>query len=473
MSRRGRRSLPTILQRRHTDEFEPPPYDRHELAAAYRTLARSDEDARHVGLQEPAYARSRRGTAAGLRALNEEYGERFYEVPPEAALDEAAAQECFAGEGSVIDVQTHFMADRPELRAMTTRLLDLYRSVAPDWWRGLEGVTAYNMAEYLRCVFLETENSVAVLTSGPGLDGNRMLFNPELNAVRELVDRLGPTGRLLQHAVVHPEVPAELERMADYAGGIGHAGWKVYTLGEQQPDGSWRNDWMLDDEAVGQPFLERARALGPRLVCTHKGISSLAPAGSPRDIGPAARAFPELDFLVYHSGYEMPRKGVPLEGPYTEDTLDIGVNRLVRTVEEARLGPGGNVHAELGTTWFCLIRRPVEAAHVLGKLLRALGDDNIVWGTDSIWYGPAQPLIDAFRAFQIPEAMREEFGYPELTPESKEKILSRNGARLYGIDLERAREMGEQDDLSWMGEALEEAKRLGVAGALGPDPETN
>jgi len=87
-----------------------------------------------------------------------------------------------------------------------------------------------------------------------------------------------------------------------------------------------------------------------------------------------------------------------------------------------------------------------------------------VWGTDSIWYGPAQPLVDAFRSFQIPEAMREEFGYPELTPEIKDKILSRNGARLYGIDLDDARRLREQDDLSWTGDALAEAKRLGVAG---------
>ena len=32
-----------------------------------------------------------------------------------------------------------------------------------------------------------------------------------------------------------------------------------------------------------------------------------APAGaSPRDVGPAARAFPDLTFVVYHSGYEQP-----------------------------------------------------------------------------------------------------------------------------------------------------------------------
>ena len=48
----------------------------------------------------------------------------------------------------------------------------------------------------------------------------------------------------------------------------------------------------------------------------------------------------------------------------------------------------------------------------MGKLLAALGEDNIVWGTDSIWYGPSQPLIDAFRAFQIPQEYCQRYGYP-------------------------------------------------------------
>ena len=91
------------------------------------------------------------------------------------------------------------------------------------------------------------------------------------------------------------------------------------------------------------------------------------------------------------------------------------------------------MYAELGSTWFLMLRRPVEAAHVLGKLLAALGPDRIVWGTDSTWYGSPQPLIDAFRAFQIPERMQAEHGYPPLTADVKERILSANAQSLYGV----------------------------------------
>lgn len=77
---------------------------------------------------------------------------------------------------------------------------------------------------------------------------------------------------------------------------------------------------------------------------------------------------------------------------------------------------------------------PDQAGHVLGKLLNAVGEDNVVWGTDSIWYGSPQDQIQAFRAFEITPQAQERWGYPALTAEVKEKILGGNSARLYGVD---------------------------------------
>ena len=37
----------------------------------------------------------------------------------------------------------------------------------------------------------------------------------------------------------------------------------------------------------------------------------------------------------------------------------------------------------------------------MGKLLKHVGEDNVLWGTDSIWYGSPQDQIQAFRSFQI------------------------------------------------------------------------
>src|SRR5690606_14799203 len=111
-----------------------------------------------------------------------------------------------------------------------------------------------------------------------------------------------------------------------------------------------------------------------------------------------------------------------------------GVDRLIRSLQDAGVEPNSNVYAELGGTWWFLMRDPDAAAHVLGKLLRYVGEDRVVWGTDSIWFGTPQDQIQALRAFQISEELQERYGYPALTDEIKAKIFGLTSANLYGID---------------------------------------
>jgi ribosomal protein L13E len=469
---RVRRDLPSFLQSLHTDEYQPRPVTDERVRVAQRAYDLTEERLRSSGER---FWGSRRGTAAGLLALNDELGVEFFAVPREAATDAEAADEALGGDEVVIDVQTHYVADRDQITG--AHLTEMYRNIQPTWWRGLEGFHSYSFSEYLRCVFVETETAVAVLSSSPGAGEHRQLYNEELYATRRLLDELGGRKRLLNHTVVQPLTPGELDQMGGWAEQLHPVAWKVYTLGTPNVDpnayldatswrdqmpGKWLSGWMLDDDDLGRSFLERVRELsragGPNIICAHKGISGLIDTGSPRDIGPAAADYPDLNFVVYHSGYELAEAE---EGPYTEATSGVGSNRLVKSLRDSKIAPGGNVYAELGSTWYLATPRPREAAHVLGKMLLAVGEDNVVWGTDSIWYGPTQQLIDSFRAFQIPVDMQEEFGYPALTAEVKEKILSRNAARLYGIDLAEARKNAENDDLAWLKEAYAHYRQHG------------
>jgi predicted TIM-barrel fold metal-dependent hydrolase len=448
-----------FLRQLSTDEYAPLPYSARDEVVVARTRERlidATEERRSV---LSVLANGRAATAAGLRALNEEWGEEFYRVPDDAVRDDDAAAAVFDGPELVIDVQTHFMAPHCLGTVMPQMLDGMMRAVMPAWWTEMDDLVSYDLGAFIRNVFLECETGIAVLTSGPGLDDLRHLFNDEMAATRALVDGLAGTGRLLNHAVVHPNVDGELEAMEVYRDELHPAGWKVYTLGVATPEGAGALDWSLTDDD-GHRFLERARALDVKLVCAHKGISLMADNGSPRDVGPSARAFPDLEFVIYHSGYELPFYAPP-EGPYTDETADQGVNRLIRSVNDNGITRGGNVYAELGTTWFSLIRRPEEAAHVLGKLIATLGEDNVVWGTDSIWYGSTQPLIDAFRVFQIPDRMCEQYGYQPLTPEVREKILSLNAARLYEIDVPKMKERVKTDSLGWARELLRDYEKNG------------
>ncbi|HEY6531851.1 MAG TPA: amidohydrolase family protein [Acidimicrobiales bacterium] len=452
-------AVPSLLRPLSTDEYSPPARTSLQRQATALVADLGADSARRSGVELVAYAASRRGTAAGLLSLNQAAGATYFEVPPDAAVDEAAAEDLFAADGPVIDVQTHWMAQRPSLHAAQDRLLRLYRWFAPDWWDGLDGVVAYSLAEYLRCVFVESETAVAVITAAPGnAEGDMMLRNDEMAGMRELFDRMAGTGRLLNHTVVRPN-QGEIEHMAAWAEAYDPIGWKVYTLGrmdEEHESFIPGSGWRLDDD-TGLAFLGEAQRLGISLVCAHKGVSGLVDCSAPDDVGPAARAFPDIDFLIYHSGYEPGR----LEGPYAEDGPTLGIDTLIRSVTDHGLGPGDNVYAELGTTWFNLLSRPEEAGHALGKLLLQLGEDNIIWGTDGIWYGPTQPAIDAFRAFQIPDHLCERYGYPKLTPSARRKILCDNATRVYGLD-PGTLGAGASDDLAWVDAVLAEHGRHGL-----------
>jgi len=93
-----------------------------------------------------------------------------------------------------------------------------------------------------------------------------------------------------------------------------------------------------------------------------------------------------------------------------------------------------NVYAELGTTFASsVVTFPTVCAHILGQLLYYMGDDHILFGSDSLWYGGPQWQIEALWRFQIPEDLQERWKYPPLTEKSRRRILGLNNAKLYGL----------------------------------------
>jgi uncharacterized protein len=427
-----------LLSPLSTDEFDPLPLTTEDRRAAAQLAETIEAGAPRIGLRPDEHVVDRRGTAAALRAIDAAHGGGFYPIDRAAEMDAAAADEAFAGTAPVIDVQTHFIDPGRWERPAAAPLSGFLQMTDPERWAGTVDPHLIDAAEWATLLFGTSETAVALLTSTPGSVNDNVLTNPQIAAAREVVDRYAGTGRVLTHTIVHPNLgTSELEHMAAWKSELSPSGWKVYTLYGPPTAASPTGGWFLDDDEIGMPFLEQVRRLGPRVVAAHKGLGGPIPdasvaAASPRDIGPAALAYPDIDFVVYHSGYERDPTGS--EGPYDPARAGRGVDRLVATVNGAGIGHAGNVYAELGSTWFLMLRRPAEAAHVLGKLLVTLGPERILWGTDSIWYGSPQPLIDAFRAFTIPESFQERFGYPPLTAETKERILSHNARRVYGVD---------------------------------------
>jgi len=46
------------------------------------------------------------------------------------------------------------------------------------------------------------------------------------------------------------------------------------------------------------------------------------------------------------------------------------------------------------------MRGPTTATHLLGKLLKHIGEDNVLWGTDALWYGSPQTRSRPSEAFK-------------------------------------------------------------------------
>ena len=212
------------------------------------------------------------------------------------------------------------------------------------------------------------------------------------------------------------------------------AAWKTFTHFPDAFEGDG-NGWWLDDRdpnerQVGERFIRKAKEIGTDTICIHKGLSLGSPFASPDDVGPGGPPPPRHELRRLPLGV---RGGVP-EVPYTRATRTMGTNRLIWSMEREGVGPNENVYAEMGTSWWFVMRYPDQAAHFLGKLLRYVGEDNVLWGTDCLFYGSPQPMIQALRAFQISPEFQERYGYPKLTEELKAKILGLNGAALYGVE---------------------------------------
>jgi uncharacterized protein len=422
-------------------EFVAPPASPLVREAARRTRADAAVIARRLGMSRRRFLLSSLGTATALLTLNGcaqenvEYasctGEGpggYYDIPPDARFESEIVRRIFAGEEFVFDVQSHFLDGNHNLPDFGASI------IFPQAYCGeADPRQCFTVDRYLDLLFNKSQTDMAVLSCLPFVGS---ALNPSVMVeALALAERACSSRRLYMQGEAHPTVGtlAQLwENMVQMRSLLPIIAWKTYCHW-----GGW--GWYLDDHdpwapQVGQAFIDCVRRLGPKVIAVHKGLSGgtgINPYASPVDVGPAAARNPDIRFVIYHSGYEADPNIV--EGPYNP-AHDWGVNRLITSVRRAGIRPGGNVYAELGSTWRALMARPTQAAHVLGKLLVHFGPRNVLWGTDSIWYGSPQDQINAFRTFCIAEEFQERFGYPPLTRALKARILGLNAAKLHRIE---------------------------------------
>lgn len=402
---------------------------------------------------------------------------------------------------------------------------------------------------YMKELYLDSATTMTVLSCVPtSPDTNNPLPLAEAALTVHTANDLAKSQRAIMHAFVMPnhgsagmtqdqlvdpvtaqtqqegpdpiffkqEMDLMWERAEAYHDILG--GWKTYCAWGDVP---YASGWWLDSK-YGLEFLKNVKAISdkypdiPPVVATHKGFSLPGfdqRGASPRDVGPAAKANPDVRFMIYHSGYDIFNyNGVPVGGkpeqPYAGDDKVDSSNRTVdsfikslrennwdatKFVEPGKtFGNSPNVWAELGSVWRDQMDKPDGAVHLLGKLITYVGPKRIAWGTDSLWYGSPQKEIVALRKLQFTDAAKELYNLPyglegdvedptqpAPSPDRtiRNGILGRNAAAAYNIDPDARRNAIACDKVNGIrkegyieeyGDPLKETAPMASNNVLGP-----
>jgi hypothetical protein len=270
--------------------------------------------------------------------------------------------------------------------------------------------------------------------------------------LRERMNLLTKSQRCVNQIQVMPNDRWELQRdvmtMAAEDPAWRAVSWKAYPAwGATADAGIGGMGYFLTDE-VGRTFIEHGLSLGIPNFAIHKGLPIPGfdmEHNQPLEIGEIAKAYPEANFIIYHSGIGAGQRELLMlpsieDAPFDESIEDpkmhLGVDQLVASLRAAGIDASNNVnvYAELGSAWSNVMNDAVAAQHLIGKLLKYVGPDKIVWGTDCILYGSPQPQIEAFRMFNITTEYQMQYGYPALTPEIKAQIFGRTAAKIFCVD---------------------------------------
>jgi uncharacterized protein len=424
-------------------EFDPPPQNGKQRMVEKALDEMAERYAAPLRLSRREFFRTASGLAAGFLAMNMVYGPHFLVDEAEAADPSAAAETAARTAGQfVFDDQLHFVHEQFRFQG----LLDLREYAARNWNPNIRKDPTFESLQFenfVEEVFLQSVTHVGLLSGAPADDPqNWFLENDAIVHAREVINAIAGSRRMLAHFVITPRQEGWLDEIDRAIAELRPDSWKAYTVGD--PLAPSRYPYRLDDEKLMYPAYERMVRSGIRTLCVYKGLvpndyRTEYPNweyATVDDLPKAARDWPELKFVIYHAALQ-PLNEYSSEHLRTFDKTG-RINWATDLAEIPAKYGVRNVAADIGTSFAnCALDHPRHAAGLLGTLIKGLGQDNVYWGTDSVWYGSPQWQIEAFRRLEIPEDMRRRFDFEPLgEPDSevRQAILGGNAARLYGFD---------------------------------------
>ena len=454
---------PVPTQMVSSDEFYPDPQNARQRDVEARLLAMADDLGKKQGLDRRRFFQTAAGMAASFVAMNEVYGSLFDVSKAEAATPDMAQERANALKDQfIMDMHTHFLRDDTRI----TSFVNMRAAVGKAGWnKQLAGkeqtIEDLKFENYKKEIFLDSDTKIALISSAPSdIEQDWFLTNEQMAAARDKVNKEAGSRRLFSHVIFTPGQPGWLEKLQ--AGlELKPESCKGYTIGDNTHKELSRYPWRLDDEKVTYKGYELMVKAGIKNVCVHKGLfapgvekqfPNLRGFADVADVGQAAKDWPNLNFIIYHSAYrhvggdpavalaEFNRTG---RIAWTSDLADIPQQYGV-----------SNVYGDVGQLFaMTLVSEPNVCAALMGTLIKGLGADHICWGTDSLWTGSPQWQIEGLRRLEIPEDMQKKYGYAPLGPADgpvKSAIFGGNNARLYGVEPKRAMQQLSNDRFAAM-----------------------
>ena len=432
-------------------EYLPPRQSARQKKVEARINELADANARRLGLNRRQFFRTSCGMAAAFVAMNEIYGGNVFQVTPAEAREPELIQartQSLAGQ-FIFDAQTHFVRDDFEHK----ELLGLAAFASEHWnpkmkEEGVSSLARYKFQNYVKEIYYDSDTSLALLSGAPFDDPTWwFLSNEQIVKARELINDFAGSRRLLAHTVITPGQAGWMEEVDKAIAVYKPDSWKGYTIGD--PLNPSKYPWRLDDEKLVYPFYDKAVKSGIKTICIHKGLlppdyekafAGVWEYATAWDIGKAAKDWPQMNFVMYHAclrpAFEQPDQA-------WAEFEQTGRIRWASDLAEIPQKFGvTNVYAELGTAFAnSAVSHPKFCAALVGTLIKGLGADHVLWGTDTLWYGSPQWQIEAMRRLEIPEDMQKKYGFAPLgdaNGSTKQQVFSGNALKMYNIAVKKA-----------------------------------
>ena len=468
---------PVPTQNVSSDEYLPRPQSASQARVQSWLIQLADELAKREGISRRRFFQSASGMAASFLVMNEVYGALFAVTPAEAATPEMANARADTLKGQfIMDFHTHHLHE-PLAPDVFNLFLNTRRMARDAGWNPDIPNRPGNHADllydnYIKEIFLDSDTKVALISSAPADNKDEFfLSNDAMIEDRRRTNAAAGSKRLYAHGIITPGRPGWLDELDRQITVTRPDSWKGYTIGDPlvavRKGRTSAYPWRMDDEKLVYPGYEKIAKSGTRIICVHKGLfppsaqrafPTLRNFADVSDVGKAARDWPELTFVIYHAGYRHAGGGDPAIAlaEYQRTGRIDWISDLAEI--PAKYGVC-NVYGDIGQSFAeLIIAQPLLAAAFMGTLIKGLGADHVVWGTDALWTGSPQWQIEGLRRLEIPEHMQRTFGFAPLGAADgavKNAIFGENTARLYRH--ERTASPPLQDKLSTVKAAYEQA----------------